>query len=175
MLKYFFLLFVSTLILTACDDTPKRVLPKGKSPIIPDKPFPKDRETPIDIPPPPAPYTGPKKLCFEMELGINANEMTRMEFILDDNDSIRGHLNYTFADRLPIRGSICGLKEGKFIELKYEYVDSAVQKQEQLILKLEGDKLYKKTGPMVEENGVLVLENPLTAQLLLFLIRVDCK
>ncbi len=161
--------------MTACDDTPKRVLPRGKSPIIPERPFPKDKERPIDIPPPPAPYTGPKKFCFEMELGSNAQDLTRMQFVLDDNDSIRGRLDHIFTDRLPIHGTVEGVKEGKFIELNYMYTDSGVHKKEELILTLEDDKIYKKTGALIEENGVLILENPVKATLQLFLIQVECE
>ncbi len=176
MIKHLSILFSALSILTACEDSPPaRVMPKGKKPIIAEKAFPKDKELPIDIPPPPAPYTGPRKLCFEMQLGENTNEMTRMQFILDDNDSIRGSLDYSYADRLPIHGTIEGIKEGTFIELVYSYVDGGVRKKEQLVLKLEDNKLYKKTGAMVEENGFMVLENPLIASLQLFLMKVNCK
>jgi len=175
MQKHFSLLLILVSFFTACDDTPQRVLPKGKKMVIADKPYPKDREAPIDIPPAPAPYTGPKKLCYEMQIGNNPNEYTRMQFILDDNDSIRGRLDYSFVDRPAIHGSIEGLKEGKFIELGYTFTDSGKRKMEQLVLKMEDDKMYKKNGEMVEENGVMVLENPLIAPLQLFLMKVDCK
>lgn len=176
MFKHFLFALIAASVLTACDDgPPKRVFPKGRAPIIAEKDFPKDKEAPIEIPPPPAPYTGPKKFCFEMELGNNPNDMTRMQFILDDNDSIRGRLDHSFADRTAIHGTIEGVKEGKFIELNYAYIDSGQKKSEQLILKLENDKLYKKTGALVEENGILVLEDPLNATLQLFLMKTDCK
>lgn len=173
--KHFALLFSIALILVSCDDTPKRVMPKGKAPIIAEKAYPKDREAPIDIPPPPAPYTGPKKFCFEMELGNNTHDITSMQFILDDNDSIVGQLDYSFSGRAPLHGKIEGLKQGKFVDLLYTYTDSSRQKQEQLTLKWEENKLYKKNGPMVEEDGVLVLENPRIASLQLFLMKVNCK
>lgn len=175
MLKHIFSLVLIVFIFSSCDDTNKRVMPKGKSPIIAEKEFPKEKEMIIDIPPPPAPYTGPKKLCFEMELGDNSNEMTRMQFILDDNDSILGRLDYSFADRLPVHGTIEGIKEGDRITLNYLYADSGTHKVEQLILKMEDDKLYKKTGPLVEENGILVLENPKNLTFQLFLIKAECK
>ena len=98
-----------------------------------------------------------------------------MQFVLDDNDSIHGKLDYTFTDRQPLHGSIEGMKEGKIIDLKYTYVDSGKVKAEEMVFKYEGDKLYKKNGAMVEDNGVLVLENPLRATLQLFLIQTDCK
>ncbi len=176
MFKHFLFVLLTVFVLAACDDgPPKRVFPKGRAPIIAEKEFPKDKETPIEIPPPPAPYTGPKKFCFEMELGNNPNDMTRMQFILDDNDSIRGRLDHTFADRTPIRGNIEGVKKGEFIELSYAYTDSGIHKTQQLNLKMENEKLYKKTGALVEEDGILVLEEPLKATLQLFLMKVDCK
>ncbi len=176
MFKHFLFVLLTVFVLAACDDgPPKRVFPKGRVPIIAEKEFPKDKETPIEIPPPPAPYTGPKKFCFEMELGNYPNDMTRMQFILDDNDSIRGRLDHSFTDRTPIHGTIEGVKEGKFIEVNYCYIDSGRKKSELLILKLEEDKLYKKTGPVIEEDGILVLEEPLKATLQLFLMKVDCK
>ncbi len=175
MAKYVFLLLAVIMAFTSCDDTPKRVMPGGKAPIIAEKPYPKDKELPIDIPPAPAPYTGPKKFCFEMQLGENTSEMTHMQFILDDNDSIHGRLDNSYADRLPIHGNIKGVKEGTFLELGYTYIDSGVTKREQMILKWEDNKLYKKTGLMIEENGAMVLENPLNATLQLFLMKVNCK
>ena len=176
MIKNLFLLFTVLMAFTACEDSPpKRVMPRGKAPIIAEKPFPKDKELPIDIPPAPAPYTGPKKFCFEMHLGENTIDITRMQFILEDNDSIHGHLDHLFADRLPIHGNFKGIKEGTFVELGYTYIDSGVTKREQMILKWEGDKLYKKIGLMAEENGTMVLENPLSATLQLFLMKVNCK
>ena len=168
------LLFFVVLVLASCDDNTKRVLPNGRRAIIAEKDFPKDKQLPIDIPPAPAPYSGPKRLCFQMDLG-NPNEMTQMNVILDDNDSLRGSLDYHFADKPLIHGAVEGIKAGKFIELNYAYTDSGIHKVEQLVLKLENDKLYKKTGPLVEEDGRIVLENPLKAKLQLFLMKVDCK
>jgi len=176
MIKYWSIVFISVLAFSACDDSPPaRVFPKGRKPIIAERPFPKEKLAPIEIPPPPAPYTGPKKFCFEMELGNNPQDMTTMQFYLDDNDSVTGTLNFNFSDRQPIRGNITGLKEGKIIEVKYAYTDSGKLKNEILALKMEGDKIYKKVGPLVEENGVLVLENPLNATLQLFLMQTECK
>ena len=169
--KHFILPFSIALALISCDDTPQRVLPKGKKPIIAEKAYPKDREAPIDIPPPPAPYSGPKKFCFEMELGNSTHDITRMQFVLDDNDSIVGQLDYSFADRSPIHG----IKQGKFVDLLYTFTDSSKRKQEQINLKWEDNKLFKKNGPMVDEDGILVLENPLRASLELFLIKTNCK
>ncbi len=176
MIKNLFFLFTVLLAFIACEDSPPaRVMPKGKRPIIAEKPFPKDKELPIDIPPAPAPYTGPRKFCFEMQLGDNAKDMTRMQFILEDNDSIHGRLDHSYADRQPIRGRVAGIKEGTFLELGYTYIDSGVTKKEQMVLKWEDSKLYKKTGLMVEENGAMVLENPIKATLQLFLMKVNCK
>ena len=174
MTKLFCFISLSALLLTACDDSPQRTKVKGVA-IIAEKDFPKEKESAIDIPPPPAPYTGPKKFCFEMELGNNSKDMTRLQCIIDDDDSIRGRLDYTFSDRLPINGTIVGLKQGKFIELLYTYTDSGQHKVEQLVLTQEEDKLYKKNGALIEENGVLVLETPLKATLQLFLMQVDCQ
>ncbi len=175
MAKQFFLVAIVILVFTACDDTPRRDLPGGRAAIIAEKPYPKDREAPIDIPPPPSPYTGPKKYCFEMDLGNNPEENTRMAFVLGDNDSIHGTLDFSYADRKMVHGKIDGLKEGSFIEANYVYTDSGLNKRELLVLKLEGDKLYKKNGVMVEENGIMVLENPLMARLELFVIQTACK
>jgi hypothetical protein len=175
MMKHAFFVLMAAVVLTACDDTPKRVMPKGRTAIIPEKDFPKDKEIPIDIPPPPAPYTGPKKYCFEMEIGTDPIEMTELKFVLDDNDSIRGTLEYLFAGRMPVKGKVEGLKEGKFIELGYTYSDSGVVKRELMELKMEGDKIYKKNGTLVEQDGVWMLENPLLARLELFVIQTECK
>lgn len=170
-----FIFFIAVMALTACDETPQRVLPKGKKMIIADRPFPQEKEAPIEIPPAPAPYTGPQKFCFEMELGNNVSEMTRMQFIVDDNDSVQGNLDYSFAERSPIHGSITGVKIGKILELNYEYTDSSVRKCEQITLKMENDKIYKKIGSMVDEGGCMVLENPRLSTLQLFLMKVNCK
>lgn len=175
MAKHLVIVFIAALIFTACDDSAQRAVPKGRKPIIAEKPFPTEKEAPIDIPPPPAPYTGPQKYCYEMELGNNTREVTSMHFILDDNDSIHGRLDYAYADKPATHGTIEGLKEGSFVELMYTYADSGIQKQEIITIKIENDKIFKKNGPLVQENGVWVLENPLRATLQLFLIKTDCK
>lgn len=175
MVKNIFFLAMVVGLLGACDDVPKRVLPRGKYAIIPEKDFPKDKEMTIDLPPPPAPYTGPKQYCFTMELSQNVKETVNLKFVLEDNDSIFGQLDYNYQTREPLHGTVEGLREGKFIELNYAYTDSGLTKHELLVLKMEGDKLYKKNGALVEENGVWVLENPLIARLELFVIQTECK
>ena len=178
MLKYLFIslaFFPVLLVFNSCDNASKSNSRKGSSFISDEKAFPGDKESALEIPPPPAPYTGPKKFCFEMEQGGNATDMARMQFILEDNDSIKGRLDYSFTDRESTHGTIEGVIQGNFAELIYAYTDSGIHKKEQLTFKWEGNNLFKKTGPMVEDNGVLVLENPLKAKLLLFLMQVDCK
>ena len=95
--------------------------------------------------------------------------------VMANYDSIFGKLDYNFSTREPLHGTVEGLKEGKFIELNYAFTDSGVTKHELLVLKMEGDKLYKKNGALVEENGVWVLENPLISRLELFVIQTECK
>lgn len=176
MVKYLFSLIVIALIFSACDDTPKRTFPKGRGPIIAEKPFPKDKELPIDLPPAPAPYTGPKKYCFEMEIGSGAKDITRMHFVLDDNDSIRGRLDHNFSARSPILGTIVGIKEGDILELNYSYTDSGISKVEELVLKLHEHQMFKKNGPMVlDERGIWVLENHRLSKFELFLEQRDCQ
>lgn len=175
MVKHILFLVVVVCVLGACDDVPKRVLPRGKYAIIPEKEFPKDREMTIDIPPPPAPYTGPKQYCFEMELGKDANEKVKLKFVLEDNDSIFGQLDYNYTSREPLHGTVEGLREGTFIELIYAFTDSGLTKRELLVLKMDGDKLYKKNGALVENNGIWILENPLISRLELFVIQTECK
>lgn len=176
MAKHILILFILSLVFSACDENPpKRVFPKNRQPIIAEKPFPKDKQVPIDIPPAPAPYTGPKKYCFEMELGSDAKDITRMQFILDDNDSIHGRLDHNFSGRSPVLGNITGIKEGEIIELNYLYTDSGISKTEELTLKLKEDKLFKKNGPMVlDERGIWVIENHRLAKFELFLEERDC-
>lgn len=177
MLKQFLALLVVVIVASACDENPpKRVFPKGRVPIIAEKPFPKDKEVPIDIPPAPAPYTGPKKYCFEMEQGGDPKNITRMHFVLDDNDSIHGRLDHTFGNRPAILGTIEGLKEGEIIEVNYAYEDSGMLKREEMVLKLHDDKLFKKNGPMVkDERGVWILENHRLSKFELYLEQQDCQ
>ena len=174
-MKHLLAIVALVIFFSSCDQNTKRELPKGRKAIIPEKDYPKDREAPIDIPPPPAPYTGPQKLCFEMELGNNSNERTWMHVTLDDNDSMRGVLHYKFSDKPARDGTIEGLKEGALIEMNFAYTDSGKSKIEQLVLKFDGDKVYKKSGPQVEDNGILVLENPAKATFQLFLLQTECK
>ncbi len=175
MIKHISLLFFAILLFSACDDTSKQSTLNGKRSTLAEKAAPKEKDAFIDIPPPPAPYTGSRKFCFEMQLHADSSDMTQMQFILDDNDSIHGSMIHSFTTRSSIRGSIKGIKEGMFLELSYVYIDSGIRKSEQLVLIAEDDKLYKKTGAMVLENGTMVLENPLTATLQLFLMQVNCK
>lgn len=177
MLKQLLLLLVVVAINSSCNENPpQRASLKGRQPIIAEKPFPKDKEVPIDIPPAPAPYTGPKKYCFEMEQGTDAKNITRMHFILEDNDSIHGRLDHTFSNRPAILGTIEGIKEGEIIELNYAYIDSGMHKREELVLKLNNENLFKKNGPMVlDERGIWVLENYRLSKFELFLEQRDCQ
>lgn len=132
-------------------------------------------ELPIDIPPAPRPPTGPQKMCFQMDVGSGLGEISTLTVIIDDNDSVTGWLQYAAPDGKAIRGNMVGLREGKYMDVKYSFTDSTDVKNEIISLKLEGDKLYKKNGVKVLQNGIWILENPLKARFELFMLQTNCK
>lgn len=167
MLKNIFFLLAVVSCMTACNSISKKFLGTGGGSGY--------NELPIDIPPAPRPPTGPQQMCFQMDVGGSPNEISKLTFTLFDNDSVKGWLQYATPLGQTIQGNISGLKEGKYLAIKYTYSDSNRVKHEVIPLKLEGDKLYKKNGAKIEQNGIWILENPLKARFELFMLQTSCK
>lgn len=158
-------------IVTACNEES----PKGKrgKETVAMKPFPEEKDFVPDIPPPPAPYTGPIKYCFEKREGDNGMDITTLHLTLD-RDSITGTLDYLPSNRPGTHGTLEGVSIGNLYNLLYRYKDT-VEHAVQVIYKFDNGKLYIKTGAMVEDDGVMVLENPLKSTFVLYMEKVDCK
>lgn len=168
--KHFLLLLVLFTSLYSCQDQEGGGKGKRKA-IIAEKDYPEDKELTPELPPPPSPYSGPIKYCFETE---NTEEGGVMQFV-SDNDSVTGTLDYLPNQGLKIHGTISGILEGNSVNVIYTYVVDNVKKQEQMIFKFEKNQLFRKKGEMIERQGVLVLNNPSKSQFELAWEKVKCK
>jgi len=168
--RCFPLFCIVAFLLTACGQSDKG----GKRYIIEEKEYPTEKEYTADLPPPPAPYTGPKKYCFEKREGENGEDVTELQLVLD-NDSISGQMDYLYAKRAPVHGNIDGMMMGTVLNFVLTYISDGAPHKERMICKFDKDQLFKKTGTMVEKDSVLELQTPSKALFVLSMERVKCK
>lgn len=76
-------------------------------------------------------------------------------------DDIVGILDYSFAEKDGAHGTFKGKKEGEIITATWSYIVEGSNQQEEIMVKITGDKASKASGELMEtKGGLLKLKDP---------------
>jgi hypothetical protein len=110
-----------------------------------------------------------EQLCFlkvtQGELTITEDE--DLEMLIDSmvmnihikNDSVTGILNWLPARKDRMTGSLEGTIHDDIITAIYSYTAEGIDTKEEKILKLDSNRIFFKTGELVEQNGIWTLKD----------------
>ena len=161
MKNFFTAVFAVTLLLSACKNTPteQKVASAPAAPTTPTAPA---------APAQPAAMEG---TCYAHYLG---KDVTAVQIIMD-GDKVTGYMDWAPNEKDGGHGFIVGTKSGNIITADWTYMIEGSKNTEQVMLKLDGDKLSKAEGELTEKNGKLVLKNPAKAKYVDVFNKVPCE
>lgn len=111
-------------------------------------------------------------LCFEFKL---MKDVTSCQLIIE-NDKVRGYFDWSPFEKDGAHGILQnGVKKGDIITVDWQMMIEGNIQTEEVMFKLEGIKLSKLEGEMVEKEDKLVIKSPQTAIAADILIKVDCS
>ncbi len=110
-------------------------------------------------------------LCFEFKL---MKDITSCQLIIED-DKVRGYFDWSPFEKDGAHGILQnGIKKGDIITADWQIMIEGNIQTEEVMFKLDGFKLSKLEGELVEKDDKLVLKSPQTATASDVLVKVDC-
>ena len=161
MKNFFTAVFAATLLLSACKNTPTEQK-AASAPAAPTTPT---------APAAPAQPAAMEGTCYAHYLG---KDVTAIQIIMD-GDKISGYMDWSPNEKDGGHGFIVGTKSGNIITADWTYMIEGSKNTEQIMLKLDGDKLSKAEGELTEKNDKLVLKNPAKAKYVDVFNKVPCE
>ncbi|MBL7813484.1 MAG: hypothetical protein JNL70_00665 [Saprospiraceae bacterium] len=111
-------------------------------------------------------------LCFEFKY---KQDVTSCQLIIE-GDKVKGYFDWSPFEKDGGHGVLeNGVKKGEMITVDWKMMIEGSIQTEELLLKLEGDKLSKMEGELVEKGDKVVIKSPETAKAQDVLMKVDCS
>ena len=123
--------------------------------------------TVVETPKPAASET----ICFQLN---DKKDITSCQLVIE-GDKVSGVYDWSPYEKDGGHGILSGVKSGDMIIADWTYMIEGNVQAEQIVLKLNGDKLTKMQGELVEKGTKLVMKDPSKAKAGEVLTRVDCK
>lgn len=96
-------------------------------------------------------------LCFEYI--VNKKDITTVQLIVK-GDSVKGEMHWHPHEKDGAHGTLLGVKKGEIITADYSYMIEGSNQVEEVMFKLEGDKLSKYVGELTEKGTKIVIKDP---------------
>ena len=161
MKNLFMAVFAATLLFSACKNTPteQKVVSAPAAPTAP------------VVPAAPAQPVAFEGTCYALYV---QKDVTAVQIIMD-GDKVSGYMEWAPNEKDGGRGFIVGTKSGNIITADWTYMIEGSKNTEQIMLKLDGDKLSKAAGELVDKKGKLVLKNPAKVKYTEMFNKVPCE
>jgi hypothetical protein len=161
MKQFLFALAIGTTLFVGC---------KGKETKAP------ETKMPEAVAPPPPPQPAPVAVkadtfCYEDKI---AKDVFSVKLIVAGDD-VTGTLDYTYYQKDGAHGTLKGKKTGDEIVAMYDASIEGSQQKEEVIFKMEADKLSRKNGPMSKKDGVMKIKDPAKAKFSEVFKKIDCN
>ncbi len=110
-------------------------------------------------------------LCFEFKL---MKDVTSCQLIIE-GEKVSGYYDWSPYEKDGAHGILQnGVKKGDMITADWQMMIEGNVQTEEVVFKLEGFKLSKLEGELIEKDDKLVLKSPQTAIIDDVLVKVDC-
>lgn len=110
-------------------------------------------------------------LCFLMAEGKDTSTV-KLEI---NGTEVSGEMNWIPWEKDGARGTLKGTKEGDIIKATWSYMIEGSNQAEAIEMKLEGDKLMRKVGELIDKDGVSVMKDPANAPYQETFMKVNCQ
>ncbi len=115
-----------------------------------------------------------EKLCFLFTDGLKNEDSTSLNIHIQDT-LVTGEYNYIPYEKDAAIGTISGVIKDSIIECVYTYSQEGEEFKENLIWKLQSDKILLKTAPAtIDEQGNIVYDSS-KFEFNIILNKIDCK
>lgn len=111
-------------------------------------------------------------LCFEYI--FNKKDITTVQLVMK-GDIVTGEMHWHPYQKDGAHGTLKGVKKGDVITADYAYMIEGSNQMEEVVFKLEGDKLSKLEGELMEKGEKLVLKDPAKAKYTEVYPKTDCS
>lgn len=91
-----------------------------------------------------------------------------------EGDKVTGYMEWSPFEKDGGRGTLVGTKSGNMVTADFIFMIEGSKNIEQVVFKLDGDKLLKAEGELVDKGGKLVLKNAAKATYPDIFNKVDC-
>ncbi len=130
----------------------------------------------VALPPPPPPVVAVEvkadTLCFEYI--FKKKDITTVQLVIK-GDSITGEMHWHPYQKDGAHGTLKGSKKGDVITADYIYMIEGSNQIEEVVFKLDSDKLNKLEGELVEKGNKLVIKDPTKAKYTEVYPKADCS
>ncbi len=128
------------------------------------------------VPPPPPPVVVVEvkvdTLCFEYI--FNKMDINTVQLVMK-GDNVTGEMHWHPYEKDGAHGTLKGVKKGDVITADYAYMMEGSNQMEEVVFKLESNKLSKLEGELVEKGEKMVLKDPTKAKSSEVYKKVDCS
>ena len=148
---------VTAFVFSACNNAPKA---------------PEVAKTPATPAPAAAPAPAPaaEGTCYRYTLG---KDVTAVQITMD-GDKVTGYMDWTPDQKDGGRGFLVGTKTGNMIVADWTYMIEGSKNTEQIAFKIDGDKLVRAQGTLVDKGNKLVIKDMAKAKYIDSYGKVDC-
>ena len=148
---------MTALVFSACNNAPKA--PEVAK--TPEAPAPSATSAPVAI---------TEGTCYYYSLG---KDVTAVQITMD-GDKVTGYMDWTPDQKDGGRGFLVGTKTGNMIVADWTYMIEGSKNTEQIAFKIDGDKLIRAQGTLVEKGNKLVIKDMAKAKYIDSYGKVDC-
>ncbi len=114
----------------------------------------------------------PDTLCFEFKL---MKDVTSCQLIIE-GDKVNGYFDWSPYEKDGAHGILLkGVKKGDIITADWQMMIEGNVQTEEVMFKLEGFKLSRLEGELVENGDKMVIKSPQTATPTDVLVKVECS
>lgn len=117
-------------------------------------------------PAPPA----PAKQCYRWTAG---RDTAWLNFTVN-NGRVMGELDYYHFEKDSGHGMFDGFLDADMVTAVYAYTIEGSAQKEEIVFKIEGDKVTRANGELTEKNGVMVLKDKAKAEYNEVFTKADC-
>lgn len=126
---------------------------------------------PVEAPLPPPPSVKADTMCFEMKF---KKDISTVKLIIAGDD-VTGDYHWHPNEKDGGHGTLKGKKNGNLITADWNYMIEGSTQVEEVVFKMEGNKLLKAEGELEEKTGKLVIKNMAKVKFSETFNTIDCS
>lgn len=96
---------------------------------------------------------GPAPVSKQCYRHVTGRDTVLLELLIS-GDSANGHLAYRNFEKDSNEGTVRGVvREGKYFDLRYDFMSEGMKSERRIVFRLDGDQLYEGLASSFDKNG----------------------